>query len=115
MNAKHQFKRQRLPDFDARSVMLIAAWALGGSAAVQAQTPAPPPAQAPMTAPAAQGTGGASPADAAFKRMDKDGDGKLTRTEAAADRALSERFDAIDTDGDGAISAAEFDQARMKK
>lgn len=115
MNAKHPSKRRHLPDFDARSVMLIAAWALGGSAAVQAQTPAPARPDAPMSAPAVQGTAAADPVDPTFKRVDKDGDGKLTRTEAAADRTLSERFDAIDTDRDGAISQAEYERAQMKK
>lgn len=113
MNPRHDVKRRHLADFDARSVMLVAAWALGGSAAVQAQAPARP--DAPMSAPAVQGSAGGAAADAAFKRIDKDGDGKLSRSEAAADRALAERFDAIDTDGDGSISQAEYEQAQMKK
>ncbi|MEO6974118.1 MAG: hypothetical protein ABI135_11955 [Rhodoferax sp.] len=34
-------KRRYLANFEARSVMLIAAWTLGGAAAVHAQTPSP--------------------------------------------------------------------------
>jgi Ca2+-binding EF-hand superfamily protein len=54
-------------------------------------------------------------AEAAFKRADKDGDGKLSKAEAAAMPAVAEKFAAIDKDKDGFISAAEYMDAVMPK
>ncbi|MDR3454261.1 MAG: hypothetical protein P4L96_15945 [Rhodoferax sp.] len=55
-------KRRCIPNFEARSVMIIAAWALGSAAAVHAQTPySPPPRRgAPMTTPSDPPRAGAS-------------------------------------------------------
>jgi hypothetical protein len=69
--------------------------ALGLSAA-HAQQPTPP------------SGGGMESADAAFKRADKNADGKLTKAEARAIPGLPDRFDAADTDKDGMISMTEF-------
>lgn len=107
-------KRRYIPNFDARSVMIIAAWAFG-SAAAQAQTPATPPRPNPlMTAPAAaMDPPPASKADAAaaFNRADVNHDGKLTREEAAAIPWLAEHFDEIDTGHKGFITREQYDKA----
>ncbi len=43
-----------------------------------------------------------------FDKADKDRDGTLDRTEAAAMPTVSNNFDAIDTDHDGTVSAEEL-------
>ena len=78
--------------FDTRSVMLIAAMALGGGASLHAQTPTPlktpsPPAQTTGQSPFTTGgtpkapMGAPSPTNAAFDRADTDHDGALSREE----------------------------------
>lgn len=106
-------ERQYIRNFDARSVMIIAAWALGSAGAVQAQTPATPPrTNPPMTAPAgAMDPPPASKANAAFSRADVNHDGKLTRDEAAAIPGLAQRFDEIDAGHKGYITRDEYDKA----
>ena len=47
-------------------------------------------------------------AAAAFKKIDTDGDGKLSKAEAAALPAISARFDELDADRDTFLSMAEF-------
>lgn len=59
------------------------------------------------------------PADVAarFKAADKDNDGTLDKTEAAALPGLARQFDAIDTDRDGTVDMKEVEahHARMTK
>ena len=106
--------------FDTRSVMLIAAMALGGGASLHAQTPTPlktpsPPAQTTGQSPFTTGgtpkapMGAPSPTNAAFDRADTDQDGKLSAQEAKALPAMGNRFEQLDTDHDGALSREEFD------
>lgn len=45
---------------------------------------------------------------AAFDLLDRNGDNQISRTEAGADRKLSDAFAYVDTDGDGFINRAEF-------
>ena len=62
---------QRNFPFDTRSVMLVAALAMGGATALQAQTPAPAPrAQATPFAVGPAATPAPSPARVAFDRAD---------------------------------------------
>ena len=63
MTTKQPTKRRFVPDFDARSLMIIAAWtlAMAGSGAVYAQTPPPPPSPASPGAPMTSPGGGGSP------------------------------------------------------
>jgi nucleoid-associated protein YgaU len=49
-----------------------------------------------------------SPAEAAFKRADANGDGKLSKEEAARLPAIAAKFDELDKDKDGALSMSEF-------
>ena len=45
---------------------------------------------------------------ASFATLDRNGDNRISRSEAGFDRRLSETFAELDTDGDGFVSAAEF-------
>lgn len=73
----------------------------------------------------AQAQGTAAPAEtmpetnataAAFTRADANGDGKLTRQEAARMPAIAAKFDELDMDKDGVLSTAEFEAgAAVKK
>jgi hypothetical protein len=44
-----------------------------------------------------------------FEKLDKDKDGFLGHSEAAADRDAASRFDELDTNGDEKVSRAEYD------
>lgn len=46
-----------------------------------------------------------------FAQLDKNGDGKIDRGEAAAAPRLAERFDRLDADKDGSVTAAEMKAA----
>ena len=50
---------------------------------------------------------------ATFESLDKNADAQLSKSEAAADKMLSDSFAAADTNGDGYLSKAEF-AARSK-
>ena len=108
-------KRSRyfIPNFEASSVVLIAALAIGALGAVtvaRAQTPAP---SATPAAPAAAGAAktSAKDLDAAFARADVNKDGKLDKKEAEIMPAIAERFDQLDANGDGTLSREEFGKA----
>jgi hypothetical protein len=46
--------------------------------------------------------------------MDSNGDGRISRSEAAADTALTRGFSSADSDGDGFISNSEYrDRSRF--
>lgn len=47
----------------------------------------------------------------AFNELDANKDGLLTKEEAAADQAVSQEFTVADTNQDGYVTAAEFDEA----
>jgi Ca2+-binding EF-hand superfamily protein len=49
-----------------------------------------------------------SNADAKFQKMDRDKDGKLSKSEAKSDSVLSEEFAAVDQDSDGYVTEAEY-------
>ena len=50
----------------------------------------------------------AEPADSLFERLDRNKDGYLTPEELTADEAKTRNWIAVDRDGDGRISRAEF-------
>jgi EF hand len=50
----------------------------------------------------------ASAPEVAFMRADANGDGKLSKTEAARMPAVAAKFDALDKDKDGMLSMGEF-------
>lgn len=49
-----------------------------------------------------------------FAALDRNGDHRISRSEAGFDRRLSETFAEIDTDGDGFVSIDEFNAAADK-
>ena len=118
MTSKFHF----IPNFELRSVALLATLTVGAAlTGAQAQTPGsgavkPPPAksapatrdaspQAPQATPAGQET------DAAFARADANRDGKLSRQEAVRFPAVEQRFEQIDTNKDQFVSREEFEAA----
>lgn len=46
-----------------------------------------------------------------FESLDRNGDNRLSRTEAGYNKLLSEIFVSSDTDGDGFVSRAEYEEA----
>lgn len=94
-------KSHFIPNFEARSVLLLAALTVGTALALHAQV------SEPVAAPARIVTG-AQDIDAAFDRADLNGDGKLDRTEAARFPVIEQRFDQIDSDRDQSVSREEF-------
>ncbi len=69
--------------------------------------PTPPASALPLPAAPASDAGAAAGARS-FAAMDLDRDGRIGRTEAAADPVLRETFDAFDADADGALSREEY-------
>ncbi|HEY7377087.1 MAG TPA: EF-hand domain-containing protein [Steroidobacteraceae bacterium] len=47
-----------------------------------------------------------------FATLDKNGDGAISKDEAKAQSLLASRFQEVDRDGDGKLSAAEYGGAR---
>lgn len=54
------------------------------------------------------GHGGASTMN--FTKLDQDGDGRISKAEAAAHPGLADQFQRLDTDGDGQLQKGEFAQ-----
>ncbi|HET9652989.1 MAG TPA: EF-hand domain-containing protein, partial [Usitatibacter sp.] len=50
-----------------------------------------------------------------FKKLDKDGDGRISRDEAAAAPRLAQHFDAIDADPDGFLTRDELEAAHRAR
>ena len=97
-------------NFEARSVVLIAAMTFGGIAGAQGQTTAPAPSAGASAA--ADSIPANRPSnrdvDAAFDQADTNKDGKLSRTEAETLPSVAQRFELIDTDRDTFISREEL-------
>ncbi|MES2244406.1 MAG: EF-hand domain-containing protein [Pseudomonadota bacterium] len=107
-----------IPNFEIRSVALLAALTVGAAMAAHAQgantgglkTPSgsgAPSAQSavPPSGPTNQEVG------AAFIRADANKDGKLSRQEAVRFPAVEQRFDQIDANKDQFVSREEFEIA----
>src|SRR5262245_1758700 len=52
---------------------------------------------------------------AAFRQLDTDGDGYISRREAAAHPEVAANFDRADADGDGRLSLAEFETIALNR
>lgn len=99
-------KRNRflLPNFEACSVALFAACAIGTAGGAHAQTPT-------NTSTSTSSSGRSRVGDTAFARADSNKDGKLSPEEARLLPAIFERFEQIDVDKDRFLSRAEFEEA----
>jgi hypothetical protein len=100
-----------IPNFEVRSVLLLAALTIGTAFAAHAQTggAAPAPVQAaPTQAAPTRAAPTAQDINAAFDRADINQDGKLTKQESARFPAVEQRFDQIDSNRDQAVSREEF-------
>lgn len=121
-----QHPKHSIPSFELRSVLLVAALAVGAAGAVRAQTAPPSPASpsSPPAQMAPSGSAGTAAPDAvpqnrvtskdieaAFNRADANRDGKLDRQEAEHFPAVAQRFEQIDTNRDTFISLAELVKA----
>jgi Ca2+-binding EF-hand superfamily protein len=62
-----------------------------------------------------QGGEGMKHGGAMFKKLDTDGDGRISRAEAQAAPRLAEHFDEIDTNKDGFITMDEMKAAQAKR
>jgi len=51
----------------------------------------------------------------AFRKLDADGDGWISRQEATAHPEVAASFDAADRDGDGRLSFAEFETIALNR
>ena len=118
-----------IPNFDMRSLLLIATFSVSVVGGARAQTSARVGLNDPVAISAAADRGerpiegggvqatqvntraGSRSADAAFNRADTNRDGRLNREEAEHFPVLSQRFDLIDTNRDSFISREEFNQA----
>ena len=54
-------------------------------------------------------------ANSAFTTLDRNGDHRISRSEAGFDRVMSEVFAEIDTDGDGFVSSADYAAAEKTR
>ena len=110
MSSTNKRNKHFIPNFEARSVLLVAAMTFGGVAGAQGQTTAPSP--LPSASAAAESIPAnrvsRSDVDAAFDRADTNKDGKLSRTEAENLPSVAQRFEQIDTDRDTFISREEL-------
>jgi hypothetical protein len=120
-------KKFLLPEFDACSVALFASLVFMGPQPGRAQqsVPSRPALSAPRDddreASHRSTTAAAAPippnswtpdaAREAFRRADKNGDGRLSPQEASIWPSFAAHFERYDTDKDGAISSAEFERA----
>lgn len=96
-------QKHSIPNFEMRSVLLLALLTVGTAAAVRAQTA--PGAAIPSNRATSQDL------EAAFKRADLNQDGKLSRQEAERFPAVAQRFEQIDSNRDTFLSLEEFSQA----
>ena len=110
MSTINKRKKHFIPNFETRSVLLVAAMTFGGIAGAQSQTTSPNPATdaSAEAGSIASNTVTAKDVDAAFDRADTDKDGKISRTEAENLPSVARRFEQIDTDRDTFISRQEL-------
>ena len=126
--SRSRLQRDFIPNFEMRSLLLIATFAVSVAGEAFAQTSARIGLDDPVAVSAAADRSerptdgvvqasqvnnrvGSRSADAAFDRADTNRDGRLNREEAEHFPVLSQRFDLIDTNRDSFISREEFNQA----
>lgn len=101
----------------SRLLVTVAIGALAPLATAFAQTPTPDPSATDPSTTNSSSTM-AQPAQdssqqqgASFDSLDKDGDGRISKAEAAADPNVTAQFSRYDKNGDGYIDRAEVSQA----
>lgn len=104
-----RFKKHFIPNFELRSVVLLSALVVGAAASAHAQSTAAPMVAGPQAK--ASSSASAKELDAAFAKADTNKDGKLDKKEAEAMPSVADRFEQLDTNGDGFISREEFSKA----
>ena len=90
-------RKHLMANFEARSVALLASWTLAGAALAQTSPP-PPPSRDDRAV------------SALFQQADQNGDGQISRSEAASVQGLAAAFDRLDTDRSGSLSPEAFDR-----
>ena len=103
-------KRLSLADFETRSVALFSAFLVGAVLAAtgsHAQTPAPSPSELTPRAPRLT----VAQVQQAFRTIDANRDGAISRAEAGAFPRIERHFGRMDNNDDGSVSPAEFAQA----
>ena len=110
MSSPNNRNRHFIPNFEARSVLLVAAVTFGGIGGAQGQTTAPSPSTSASAAAEIirANKGSPSDVDAAFDRAHTNTDGKLSRAEAENLPSVAQRFEQIDTNRDTFISREEL-------
>lgn len=86
------------------SALLIAGLALSANGWAQDQETPPPKSHGDAPPPSDP----AMPTPRAFQELDANGDGSITKDEAAADPALTQAFGTLDQDADGKLTPAEY-------
>ena len=97
------------------AIAFVPAFALAAGTAYAAGSQTSQPSAATTTAPTTSGSmkndmrSGTASADATFERLDKNHDGKLSATEAAADPKVHAMWKKLDADNKGSVTKAEFE------
>ena len=107
MSTINRRKLYFIPNFEARSVLLIAALALVSATSAHAHAQ---PTAAPLAA-APQNSASTKNIEAAFVKAEVNKDGKLDKKEAEMMPAIAERFTQLDAYVDGFVSREEFGKA----
>jgi hypothetical protein len=100
MNKGNDMKAFRIP---SRLMIAGAVAAVLPLTAAIAQTPPAPPAETPQQEQPRQG--------ATFESLDINSDGRISKDEAAANKAVTEQFSLYDKNGDGFIEKSEVTSA----
>ena len=110
MSSPNKRNRYFIPNFEARSVLLVAAVTFGGFTGQQGQTTSPSPSTSASAAAEIipENEGSTSEVDTAFDRVDTNKDGKLSRSKAENLPSVAKRFEQIDTNRDTFISREEL-------
>lgn len=119
MSLQKRLRIASIANFEAHSVALFTTLALSAGLAVAQSSLTNNTTSAPKSQAGASHASDAIPPnrwtavqiEEAFRKTDQDRDGKITRQEATIWTGLSRQFELVDTNKDGDISSAEFDEA----